>query len=159
MNVSQLIPVEHISIGWPSRKIPQIINKWELITNSVEFLCEKAGLTQEFCSTAIQCVHDREKSMTTAIGHGIAIPHASIAELNNPVGACVILPEGMDFESIDHEPVHIIILLLLPAKDYKKHISILSNIVNFTSLPEIKNKLISSKTAEEVWKLISHVEG
>jgi mannitol/fructose-specific phosphotransferase system IIA component (Ntr-type) len=163
MKVSQLVPVTNISIGWPAAKIPliksaRVDNKWELIRGAVTFLCEQAEIPDDVCEVAIQLVSDREKSMTTAIGHGIAIPHASIANIKKPIAVCVILAEGIEFEAIDYEPVQIVILALLPEKDYKKHILTLSGIVDLTSHPEIKEKLLQAKTPENAWQEICNLE-
>lgn len=156
--VSQLVPVTNISIGWPDTQLKHSNSKWDLIHNIVTFLCERNEISNEVCKKTILDVNEREKSMTTAIGHGIAIPHASITNLKKPIGACIILKDGVDFEAIDHEPVKIVILVLLPEKDYKKHIRTLSSIVDLTSQPNIKEKLLEMKTPQQVWQEICNFE-
>jgi len=158
MKVSQLVPVEQICIGWPTSNIPGTKSKWEFIQSMVGFLCEAHKIKAEHCQAVINQVIEREKSMTTAIGHGIAIPHASIPRLSKPTGLLVILPGGIEFEAIDHELVRIAILVLLPEKDYKKHIQTLSNIVDLTSFPGLQEKLLQANTPGEIWKIIAEIE-
>jgi len=158
MKVSQLIPAEHICIGWPSSNIPQSKSKRELIKCIVQFLCQKNNIPKKNYSNIIEQVIEREKSMTTAIGHGFAIPHASLDEIEKPTGACVILSEGIDFEAIDRENVHIIILVLLPKKHYTKNIQILNNIVELTNHDDIRDKWMHMKSAEDIWKDINRLE-
>ncbi|MDH4200364.1 MAG: PTS sugar transporter subunit IIA [Spirochaetia bacterium] len=158
MKVSELVPVDHISVGWPVRDEPETRNKWNLIQATVQFLCTKNAYSDDICRQISEKVCDRERVKTTAIGHGFAMPHASLSSIHKPTGACVVLQDGLDFESLDNKPVHIIILALFPDKDYSNHIAMLSRIVTLTGHHANCENILKLGSPEMIWKEISHLE-
>ena len=70
----------------------------------------------------------RERLGSTALGHGIALPHSRMRDLAEPVAALVTLKQGVDFESGDGEPVDVVLGLLVPEDCNDEHLKILSSL-------------------------------
>jgi mannitol/fructose-specific phosphotransferase system IIA component (Ntr-type) len=73
-------------------------------------------------------VKKREKSMSTAIGFGIAIPHASTNLISDIVGAVGRSRKGLPFDALDGKPVNLVMLFLVPQGQFQKHLHTLANI-------------------------------
>jgi nitrogen PTS system EIIA component len=76
----------------------------------------------------LEVVMAREHLGSTGIGHGVAIPHGRMPDLANPVIALVRHKAGIDFDSIDGAPVHIVILLLVPDSEDRAHLELLARL-------------------------------
>mgnify|MGYP006294694549 FL=1 len=77
----------------------------------------------------------REKLGSTGLGHGVAIPHGRMPEIDSARVAVVRLQEGVDFEAIDHEPVDILIGLIVPEAATGEHLELLAELARALSQP------------------------
>jgi fructose-specific phosphotransferase system IIA component len=105
-----------------------------------------------------QAVITRESTKSTGIGFGIAIPHGKCTGVKELVMAMGISHKGIDFQSIDGKPVHIVVLLASPVDRTGPHIQALARISRLMLDEEFKNKLQAAQSAEELYKLISEKE-
>lgn len=105
-----------------------------------------------------QAVITRESTKSTGIGFGIAIPHGKCTGVKELVMAIGISHKGIDFQSIDNKPVHIVVLLASPVDRTGPHIQALARISRLMLDEEFKNKLQSATSADELFKLISEKE-
>jgi mannitol/fructose-specific phosphotransferase system IIA component (Ntr-type) len=103
---------------------------------------------------AIEVVMEREKLGSTGIGQGIAIPHGRLADLSKPMLALARHKQGVEFESIDGEPVHIIILLLAPEKEDKSHLELLAHIARIMQRESVRDAIMHAESAEEISRLV-----
>lgn len=78
----------------------------------------------------------RERLGSTGLGHGVAIPHGRMAEIDAPRVAVLRLDQGVDFEAIDHEPVDILIALVVPEASTSAHLELLSQLARALSQPD-----------------------
>jgi len=78
----------------------------------------------------------RERLGSTGLGHGVAIPHGRMAEIDAPRVAVLRLEQGVDFEAIDHEPVDILIALVVPEKSTSEHLELLAQLARALSQPD-----------------------
>jgi len=101
---------------------------------------------------------EREKLGSTGIGQGVAVPHSKTEQVNNLVGAVGISYKGVDFESLDEEPVYIIFLVLAPTKSTGIHLKALAKIARLLKDNVFRNSLRKCKTPSEVIKIISEDE-
>lgn len=92
--------------------------------------------------------------MTTGIGMGVAIPHASLHNLPRPIGAICLIKEGLEFNSIDNKPVYIIILILVPKNEFQHHIKTLASIARLMNDDQFRESLSAAKTAQQAYELI-----
>jgi len=98
----------------------------------------------------------REQIGTTAIGHGIALPHCFSPEVHEPIVAFGVSPSGVPFPSLDGRPVHFIFLLILPQKDAAEHQKrkILQDIKWLLCDRSMQERLKGARTASDIYQLI-----
>ncbi len=102
----------------------------------------------------IEVVLEREKLGSTGIGQGVAIPHGKTDVLQEQVGVLGISHKGIEFNSLDGEPVHIIFLLVGPVEVAGQHLKALSRISRLFKDKFLRQAIRDAKTVEEVVKII-----
>ncbi len=100
----------------------------------------------------------REALGSTAVGDGIAIPHAKVAAVNEPGLAAMVVPEGVDYESFDGSPANLLFMIAAPVGEADAHLEALSKLSMVLMDPDFKNALVKAKTADEFLKLINDKE-
>ena len=88
----------------------------------------------------------REKLGSTALGHGIAIPHCRLDSCDEIIGAMFSLEEGVDFEAFDHEPVKVLFVLLVPTQEVDEHLQVLATLASRFDQEEYRHGLFKAKT-------------
>ena len=97
----------------------------------------------------------REKLGSTAVGNGIAIPHANCLDINKPKVFVAILSNGLDFNANDDQPVDIIFLLLAPNNNGSEHLQALALVSRILRNKELTTKLRGCKNTESAFAVIS----
>ena len=82
----------------------------------------------EICRAIADSVRKREQAMTTGIGYGIGIPHASTDLVGEPVGAIGRSRSGVQFDALDGQPVKLVMLFLVPQGQFQKHLHSLADL-------------------------------
>lgn len=100
----------------------------------------------------------REALGSTAVGDGIAIPHAKVAAVNEPGLAAMVVPDGVDYDSFDGSPVNLLFMIAAPDGEADAHLEALSKLSMVLMDPDFKNSLVRAKTADEFLKLINDKE-
>lgn len=100
----------------------------------------------------------REALGSTAVGDGIAIPHAKVAAVNEPGLAAMVVPDGVDYDSFDGSPVNLLFMIAAPDGEADAHLEALSKLSMVLMDPDFKNSLVKAKTADEFLKLINDKE-
>ena len=93
--------------------------------------------------------------MSTGVGNGFAIPHGKTDAVNQLAAAIGVHRAGVDFASMDEKPAHIFILTLSPENRAGPHIQFLAEISRVLSRPELREKLLSAATADEILNLLT----
>ena len=101
---------------------------------------------------------EREKVMSTGIGAGIAIPHARCASLNKTIVCIALSKDGIDFNSLDGDPVKMVFLLLGPQDSSTLHVRLLAQIAKMIKDREFIERLRNASTPEEMMKLVKGQE-
>ena len=130
----------------------QATDKKSAIVELVEVLksTKKVKKTDEI----IEVVLEREKLGSTGIGQGVAIPHGKTDVLQEQVGALGISRKGIEFNSLDGEPVHIVFLLVGPVEVAGQHLKTLSRISRLFKDKFLRQAIRDAKTKEEIVKII-----
>jgi fructose PTS system EIIBC or EIIC component len=102
----------------------------------------------------IKALKEREEIMSTGIGFGIAIPHAKIAEVKKLRFAIGVSKEGINFDSMDGKPVHLIILVAAGETQHKDYLGLLSNIMALLKNEDFKEKIINAESVDEIITLL-----
>ena len=106
----------------------------------------------------VNAVLEREKLGSTAIGAGIAIPHARANTVNEVSIAFARSGDGIDFNSVDGDPVHLIFLLAAPIESGSLYLKLLARISRLLRYQDLIEDLRKAKTKEEVVKIIAAKE-
>lgn len=96
----------------------------------------------------------RERLGSTAIGCGVAIPHARLEVLQRIRAAFVRLSEPVDFDAADGKPVHILFGLLVPDGDEENHLRLLSTIARMLASDEFRARLDTAEDPDELYDLL-----
>jgi fructose-specific phosphotransferase system IIA component len=140
INVLKSIPSEHITTKIESTGKNEVIG--EMLT-----ILHNRGVIPDY-DEALKALLEREETMTTGIGDGIALPHAKIHGINKIQAVIAVKKEGVDFHAMDGKPVNIIVLILSPASDPVPHIQFLAAITKLLSNKERKEKIIASDESQ-----------
>ena len=105
--------------------------------------------------TLLENLTKREKLGSTAVGNGIAIPHANVTNIDRPFVFVSTLVNGLDFNSTDDLPVDIIFLLIAPDNKGSEHLQALALISRLLRNKELTTKLRGCKSAESALAVIS----
>ena len=126
--------------------------KMAAINELIDLLDENGQLLDK--ESATEAVLTRENTRSTGIGSAIAIPHGRCKAVKELVMAIGIAHNPIEFESIDHKPVTIVILLISPADQTGPHIQALAKISRLMLDENFKSALENAQTAEEAYKLL-----
>lgn len=153
MKLSEFVQPDLIKVGLEAK------DKWEAITQLIDLMIEAKRVKPEHRGKLIDVVFDRERSMSTGMERGIAIPHANSPLINDVVGAIGISKTGIPFESLDGQPSDLIVLLVIPKDKFQKHVRTLAGIARLFNHDQMTSALRNAETAEEVMKIIIAEEG
>lgn len=131
-------------------------DKETAITELVDVLAENDFLLDR--DVVLEAVIMREETRSTGIGSGIAIPHGKCSGVKELVMAIGIAHDPIDFDSIDHKPVKIIVLLASPIDRTGPHIQALARVSRLMLDEKFRMQLESASSPEEVYELISSKE-
>ena len=103
-------------------------------------------------------VYAREEESTTGIGEGIAIPHGKCDAVTKPGLAAMVVKDGVDFDSLDGEPVTLIFLIAAPNTEDNIHLDVLSKLSVLLMNEEFTESLRNAKTVEEFMNIINDAD-
>jgi len=151
MNLMQILQPNCIKVPVEGK------DKQSVITELVDLLDANHLLSDR--KVVLEAVLLREKTRSTGIGSGIAIPHGKCSAVKELIMALGIAEQPIDFESIDGKPVKIILLLVSPANQTGPHIQALAKISRLMLDESFKSKLEKCTSAQQAYELISKKEG
>ncbi len=132
-------------------------DKWQAIVRLVEHLAARGRIQTASAPGILELVLARERSMSTGMERGIAIPHAAVEGIDG-VAACmgiVTRPEGLDFNSIDARPARLIVLLVIPRAQKLLHIRTLADLARVLGLESVREALIGARDTDSAWAALS----
>lgn len=106
----------------------------------------------------VESIWAREKESTTGIGGGIAMPHARNEYINKARVLFAKSEKGVDYDSLDQQPVHLFFMITAPAGADNTHLQALAKLSSLLIDPDLVEKLKAAKTADEVIDLFSQAE-
>ncbi len=150
----EFLQEEYIMINLESQ------DKWQALDTLTEFLFRTHKCHEYITLPKLKAsVHEREEDFSTGIGSNIAIPHAIIQGGPRIMGVIGISTNGINFNSIDDQPVHIIIMIATPQESYDLHLNVLAHVARiFGHQHQIKEKLIAAKSPAEVFEILQSEE-
>ena len=132
----------------------QAADRWAAIDDLVGNLIATGRIKAENRDAITAVVKKRESSMSTGIGFGIGIPHASTDLIPEVVGALGRSRQGISFDALDNQPVNLVMLFLVPQGQFQKHLHTLANIAKLLHIKEFRQELEQAPDAEAMWQVI-----
>ena len=127
---------------------------------------DKAGVLEELAQVIsdhvssiekealVKVLVERERLGTTGIGDGVAIPHGKLKGIGRPIISFGRSKDGIDFESIDRQPVYLFFLLVAPDNSSGIHLQVLAKIARILKSNTFRKRLMETETREELYQTI-----
>ena len=150
MRITELLDLRSISLD----AVPA--SKQEALDMAVALMAKSGKIRDE--EAYRREVYLREEESTTGVGGGIAIPHGKCDAVIRPGLAAMVIPNGVDFDSLDREPVHLIFLIAAPNTKDNVHLDVLSKLSVLLMDEQFSEKLRRAKTAEEFLRIVDEAD-
>ena len=102
----------------------------------------------------LRCILERERALSTGVGIGVALPHVKIPSIDDFVLAVGRSFRGVDFQSIDGKPVHIVVMIGCHAKQAGDYMKVLSRLVRALKDEGFRKQLLNARTGDKVAELL-----
>lgn len=130
------------------------VNKNDAIKELVELLVKAEEIDKKDKPKIVELLMAREALGSTAIGHNVGIPHAKTDSVKDLIGAFGLSKRGVDFDSLDGEPVYIFFLLLAPQDSAGPHLKALARISRLIKDKYFRDTLRQAKDEKDVIGII-----
>lgn len=101
---------------------------------------------------------EREKIMSTGVGHGFAIPHAKVDALSDIVAAFATIAQPIDFQALDGHPVQLVFMLVGRESHVGTHLKLLSRVSRLMNSEPFREQLLAATTPVQVLELFQQEE-
>ena len=129
-------------------------DRWQAIDELIGNLVATGRIQAENRDAIAAVVKKRENSMSTGIGFGVGIPHASTDLIHEVVGVLGRSKKGINFDALDNQPVNLVMLFLVPQGQFQKHLHTLANIAKLLHKVEFRQALENAPDSEVMLKVI-----
>jgi PTS system nitrogen regulatory IIA component len=144
--LSSLLPARHVLLDVGAA------DKQAVFELAADLLERDSGVRS---TQIVSSLAARERSGSTALGHGIAIPHGRVKGLRTAMGAFLRMREPIPFDAPDDAPVRLIFVLLVPEKSTDLHLQILSELAQLFSDRNVRRELTAAPDALAAQRVIA----
>ena len=144
MSLASLLSAEQII---PEMKATE---RWPAIVELIDLLVSLGKIKPEDRESILASLKQREETMSTGIGFGIAIPHASSDRLDEVVAAFGRSTTGIEFDALDNAPVKFVVLFIVPKNQFQTHLRTLASIAKFLNDRAVRDRLAGAPSAQEI---------
>ena len=148
MRISDFLSKEAISVDLKAA------DKKGVITELVDLLVSAEKIDERDRGKLVHSLLERESLGSTGVGHGIGIPHGKLEGVRELVAAFGISQKGVDFQSLDGDPVYLFFLLVAPHNSAGPHLKALARISRLLKDKFFRNHLRKTSSPEEVLEII-----
>ena len=140
--------------------VPQLASttRDEAIAELIGALAQAGTIDADSVQDVTAALLAREAQATTGIGNGVAFPHARIKGVKAPVGAIGCSAEGIDFDSLDGQPVNMVVLVLSNPEDPGEHLEAMEAVFRHVQREAFRNELRACQTREEIIALVENTD-
>lgn len=128
------------------------VDKDELFEEMVEAIVRVHPEVER--AEALEALRERESKMSTGIMHSIAVPHGNCSTVEEVLGAVGISHKGIDYDSLDKAPVHLVFMVLCNPEKPEMHLSVLKELSTVLQSPTFLKEVMEKKTPQEVYDLL-----
>ena len=133
-------------------------DKESVINAMVTSLLETGKIAEDQYDSIVEAILKREELGSTGIGRGVAVPHTKHPSVDELVSTVAVSQEGVEFNSLDGEKVHLLFLLISPPDRPGDHLRALENISRQLRDDTFCSFLKQSKTPDDVWQLLEEAD-
>ena len=151
MKITEMLKKESIALGVTLGSKEEAIDRLVSLMDAGGRLKDKAGYKEGILA--------REALGSTAVGDGIAIPHAKVDAVKEPGLAAITVPAGVDYEAFDGSLANLIFMIAAPAEGADVHLEALANLSTLLMNPGFKEKLLAAENPEAFLQVIDEAEG
>jgi PTS system fructose-specific IIA component/PTS system nitrogen regulatory IIA component len=144
-----IVPALSVAPGGDVRKVKEAV-----VREMVGALHAAGHFRPADTDEIVKAVLRREDLGTTGIGRHIAIPHSRHAAVDRLIGTLAMSRDGLQFDSLDGEPVYVFVLLVSPQDRPGDHLRALEAVVRTMRNDDFVRQLRNSQTREEIWALL-----
>jgi mannitol/fructose-specific phosphotransferase system IIA component (Ntr-type) len=131
----------------------------EAIRELVGVLGKAGKIPKDSVEAVSKLVIKRENEASTGIGKGVAVPHVKSADVSEPVAAVGCSAEGIDFSSLDKQPVYSVILLVSPTTNPDRHLQAMETVFRNLQKDDFRRFLRQAQTCQEIMEIITDADG
>jgi len=124
--------------------------RWPAIVELIDLLVSLGKIKSQDRDDILASLKQREETMSTGIGFGIAIPHCSSDRLDEVVASFGRSSGGIEFDALDNAPVKFVVLFIVPKNQFQTHLRTLASIAKFLNDRSIRENLATAKSREEI---------
>ncbi|HEX8897534.1 MAG TPA: PTS sugar transporter subunit IIA [Chthoniobacterales bacterium] len=128
----------------------QATERWPAIVELIDLLVRLGRIQQPHRDGILAALKQREETMSTGIGFGIAIPHASSDRIEEVVASFGRSSQGIEFDALDNAPVKFVVLFIVPKNQFQTHLRTLASIAKFLNDRNVRERLGAAKSADEI---------
>ena len=141
-----------------SQIIPEMVAKerWQAIQELVDCLVASGKIDRADEDAILESIRQREETMSTGIGFGIAIPHASSSKVGEVVAAFGRSTSGISFDALDGEPVFFIVLFVVPKDQFQTHLRTLAAIAKFLNDKTVREELTKAENIPSILQVFEN---
>jgi fructose-specific phosphotransferase system IIA component len=141
-----------------SQIIPEMAAKerWQAIQELVDCLVASGKVDRADEEAILESIRQREETMSTGIGFGIAIPHASSSKVGEVVAAFGRSSAGIQFDALDGEPVFFIVLFVVPKDQFQTHLRTLAAIAKFLNDKTVREELTKAENIPSILQVFEN---
>ncbi len=150
MKITDLLKKESIDLNVKAS------SKKEVIEKAVKLMEHNGNIKDK--QKYLELVIKREEEGSTGVGEGIAIPHGKGDVISKPGLAAMVIPDGVDFNSLDDKPVKLLFLIAAPNSKDNLHLEVLSRLSALLMNEKFKNDLLNAETKEEFLEIIDKAD-
>lgn len=144
MLLSELIQEDLIKLSL------EATNKWDAIEELVDLLISAHELRLTNRAEVVDAVFVRERSLSTGLEHGLAVPHGTVDCAGDILAAVGLSTDGIPFDSLDGKPARLVVLLVIPRGAAQRHVRTLAGIARLASNPELRKKILDAHSASDI---------
>ncbi|MBW1731279.1 MAG: PTS sugar transporter subunit IIA [Deltaproteobacteria bacterium] len=138
----------------PERIIPELKakDKASVLEELAKVVCRgEPGVDKD---ALVKVLLERERLGSTGIGDGVAIPHGKLGGVTQPIISFGRSKTGLDFDSMDTQPVHLFFLLVAPENSAGAHLKVLAKIAKMLKNSGFRKKLMEAEGRQELYEVI-----
>jgi PTS system nitrogen regulatory IIA component len=144
--LSQILSPENVVLDIPVTSKKRALEQMSLLFENHQGL-ERASVFDSLFA--------RERLGSTGLGHGVAVPHGRVKNINTPSAAFARLAQPVAFDSPDGQPVDLILVLIVPEAATQQHLDILAEVAQRLSEPSVLDQLRRESDAMRIYEMLT----